>query len=148
MQHYLRSKTFTVYQWTFTLKVVLQRKFALWSFFLLRLLFVSINLPNDFKWNTIVKSRAGAHSLKKLQNCTLCIICIWIICIFIKARKGERCLWDVNSSVIYKLHRSFLYSDLSSVFSSCTSVSHKPRLILLSRQGFTHTDLFLFFLFF
>ena len=66
---------------------------------------------------------------------------------FVEAWEGERCLWDVNS-VIYKLRRSFLYSDSSSNLSSYTSVLYKPRLIFLSSQGFTHTDLFLFFLFF
>ena len=37
---------------------------------------------------------------------------------------------------------------LSSNLSFCTSVSYKPRLILLPRQGLTYTDLLLFLLFF
>ena len=53
----------------------------------------------------------------------------------------KKVLMNVNSEI------RFLYSDLSSNLSSCTSVSYKPRLILLPSQGFTHTNRFRFFLF-
>ena len=43
---------------------------------------------------------------------------------------------------------SFIKADLFPNLSSCTSVSYKPRLILLSSQAFSHTDLFLFSYFF
>ena len=66
--------------WAFTLSLLLklpQRKlepwFVLWSFFLLRLLCISINLPCSHAWNTVFIIWAGAtgcylESLDKLQK--------------------------------------------------------------------------------
>ena len=40
--------------------------FVLWSFFLLRLLCISINLPYGLAWNTLVMSRVGVPSVATL----------------------------------------------------------------------------------
>ena len=70
---------------------------------------------------------------------------------FTEASEEERCLWDVNP-VIYKnrYKKAKSRKKLAEQFwrlSSCTNISCKPILILLPIQDFTHTDLFLFFLF-
>ena len=128
-------------------------------------MFYFIIFLNDENHTQIVspgkKKLIQLHVLK--QEWLEAAFCCTYICVYLK----ERCLLVSNHAYLFVLVRSpwisptknfikvlwchakeFLYSNLSSNLSSCTSISYKHRLILLPSQGFTHTDVFLFFLFF
>ena len=125
-------------------------------------------LYHFFKW---WKSYSNCVSWEEKTYSTACAetrmtgssFCCTYICVYLK----ERCLLVSNHAYLFVLVMSswisptknlikvlwchakeFLYSNLSSNLSSCTSIWYKHRLILFPSQGFTHTDVFLFFLFF
>ena len=51
----------------------------------------------------------------------------------------ERCLWDLNSLIFKNHYKTSQEQKKVERLSFCTSISYKPRLILLASQGFTHT---------